>query len=79
MGPARDLLLSSLADSVLPFLRRSLEDVVYEILDRRRVPSRGDFEDLEQRHARLKAELARLTREVEGLKAAAAQGGAITP
>jgi predicted nucleic acid-binding Zn-ribbon protein len=46
MGSARDFLSSSMADALLPSLKRSFEDVVYETLDQRQVPTRTDFKDL---------------------------------
>lgn len=46
MGSARDFISSSMADALLPALRRSFEDVVYETLDHRQVPTRTDFKDL---------------------------------
>jgi len=46
MGTSRDFVVSALADAVLPLLRRSMEDVVYETLDDRSVPTRADFKDL---------------------------------
>ena len=46
MGTSRDFVASTLADALLPLLRRSMEDVVYETLDDRSVPTRADFKDL---------------------------------
>lgn len=46
MGSARDFLSSSVADAILPALRRPFEDVVYETLDNRQVPTRTDFKEL---------------------------------
>ncbi len=46
MGSLSDFLQSSTSDAMLPFFRRTLEDLVYEILNERRVPTRTDFQDL---------------------------------
>ena len=69
MGTARDLAASTLVDSILPYLHRALEDVVYQVLDQRRVPTRSDFTELERRHADTKAELARLRVRLSELEA----------
>lgn len=45
MGGTRELLGNVLADSLLPLLRRPMEDVVYETLDRRDVPSRAEVHE----------------------------------
>jgi hypothetical protein len=46
MGMSRDFVTSTLADAILPLLKRSMEDVVYETLDDRSIPTRADFKDL---------------------------------
>ena len=46
MGTSRDFVTSALADSLLPLFKRSMEDVVYETLDDRAVPTRADFKDM---------------------------------
>ncbi len=68
MGTVRDLVTSSIIDSALPYLRRGLEDVVYEVLDKREVPSRTDFLEQQQAHKRLKAELGRVRKRVLALE-----------
>ena len=60
MSGVRDYLLTSLSDSLLPLLRRSLEDVVYEILDHRGVPSRTDFRELADTVSKLRQEASSL-------------------
>lgn len=57
MGSARDFLSSSMADALLPALRRSFEDVIYETLDERQVPSRTDFKDLRDQVNGLRGQL----------------------
>ena len=46
MGMSRDFFASTFADALLPLFRRSMEDVVYETLDGRSVPTRSDFKDI---------------------------------
>ncbi len=46
MSTARDFVSSTLADGLLPLFQRAFEDVVYETLDKRAVPTRADFKDI---------------------------------
>lgn len=57
MSSARDYFTSSMADALLPSLRRSFEDVVYETLDHRQVPTRTDFKDLRDQLNGLRGQL----------------------
>jgi predicted nucleic acid-binding Zn-ribbon protein len=68
MGTARDLITSSMVDSLLPYLERALEDVIYEVLDRRRVPTQSDFESLQKRTRQLESELAQLRKRIGELE-----------
>ncbi len=83
MGTTRDLLASTLVDSALPYLERALEDVIYEVLDRRRVPTRTDYEQLRERQARLESQVGVLRKRVAELEAQLESredyGGTITP
>jgi hypothetical protein len=45
MSTTRDFVASTVTDTLLPLFRRSFEDVVYETLDKRQVPTRADFKD----------------------------------
>lgn len=57
MSSARDFFTSSMADALLPSLKRSLEDVVYETLDQRQVPTRTDFKELRDQLNGLRGQL----------------------
>jgi len=46
MASRRDYLRSLLSDAMLPLTRQVLEDVVMEVLNDRRVPTRTDFQEL---------------------------------
>lgn len=67
MSNARDFFTSSMADALLPSLRRSFEDVVYETLDHRQVPTRTDFKDLRDQLNALRGQLAGSTGGVKKL------------
>lgn len=74
MGSTRDFVAATLADAMLPLFRRSMEDVVYETLDERQVPSRTDFKDLRDLVNNLRGQVSgtssgvkRLAEAIEGL------------
>ena len=46
MGVTRDFVAATIADALLPTFRRSIEDIIYEALDRRQIPTRTDFKEL---------------------------------
>jgi hypothetical protein len=69
VGTARELVSSSLVDSLLPYMERALEDVIYEILDRRRVPTRTDLDALQQRQSQLESQVGVLRKRVSELEA----------
>lgn len=46
MSSTTDFIAATLADALLPFFRRPVEDVVLETLDQRQVPTRTDFKEL---------------------------------
>lgn len=73
MAGTRDFLLSNLTDSLLPVLRRSLEDVVYDILDRRGIPSRTDFKEAQETISRLRHEVSVLEARLKALEDQAAR------
>ena len=46
MSSTRDFVASTVADGMIPYLRRPVEDIIYETLDQRQVPTRTDFREL---------------------------------
>ncbi len=46
MGSLSDFIRSASSDSMLPFLKQALTDVVMEVLGERQVPTRTDFREL---------------------------------
>jgi hypothetical protein len=46
MGSTRDFITATLADAIAPSFRRPVEDIIYETLDRRQIPTRTDFKEL---------------------------------
>ena len=77
MSSARDFFTSSFADALLPSLKRSLEDVVYETLDQRQVPTRTDFKELRDQLNGLRGQLTGATAGVKKLADEAEAGAAL--
>jgi hypothetical protein len=71
MRSTRDFIAATLSDAALPVLRRPVEDVIYETLDRKQIPSRTDFKELRDLAHSLRGQLAGAT---GGVKKVAAQG-----
>lgn len=46
MGATRDFVSATVADALLPAFRRPVEDIIYETLDRRQIPTRTDFKEM---------------------------------
>lgn len=46
MSSTRDYVAATLADALLPMMRRPVEDVIYETIDRRQMPTRTDFTEI---------------------------------
>ena len=65
MGTTRDFFASGLADTLLPLLRRSMEDTVYETLDDRQVPTRTDFKEVRDLVNALRGQVGGATKGIE--------------
>lgn len=46
MGVTKDFIKATIADAMTPTFRRPMEDLIYETLDRRQIPTRTDFKEL---------------------------------
>lgn len=83
MGQARDFILSTVSDALLPRLKPLLEDVVLELLGDRQVPTRTDFQELRDLANNLRGQVSgaaatttRLRTQVEALEASLRQNEA---
>ena len=74
MSSSRDFLAATVADAALPLLRRPVEDLIYETLDTRQVPSRTDFKELRDLVNNLRGQLVGAT---GGLRRLVEQGEGI--
>ena len=69
MGTTRDFIASGMADLLLPLLRRSMEDSVYETLDSRQVPTRTDFKEVRDLVNSLRGQVSGTTNAIERIVA----------
>ena len=46
MGSTMDFISATLTDAVAPKFRRPVEDIIYETIDRKQIPTRTDFQEL---------------------------------
>lgn len=74
MSSTRDFVAATLADATLPLLRRPVEDLIYETLDTRQIPSRTDFKELRDLVNNLRGQLGGVT---GGIKRLADQAEAL--
>jgi len=65
MGTTRDFIASGMADLLLPLLRRSMEDSVYETLDSRQIPTRTDFKEIRDLVNSLRGQVTGTTNAIE--------------
>jgi len=68
MNPLSQLLLRRLRDRLIPTIRRTAEDVVFEVIERKGIPSRTEFRqalaDVEEKDRLLES----AREELEGLR-----------
>ena len=57
MADKRDYMQFPVLDRLVPLFRRPLEDIVYEVLDRRQVPDRADLREIDARIGTVSAEI----------------------
>ena len=69
MGTTRDFIASGMADLLLPLLRRSMEDSVYETLDNRQIPTRTDFKEVRDLVNSLRGHVSGTTNAIERIMA----------
>ncbi len=67
MGSTRDFVAATVADQLLPWFRRPVEDVIYETIDRRQIPTRTDFKELRDLVNNLRGQLTGATGGVKRL------------
>lgn len=67
MGSTRDFVAATVADQMLPYLRRPVEDVIYEVIDQRQIPTRTDFKELRDLVNNLRGQLTGATGGVKRL------------
>jgi len=68
MGPLSDLVLRSLRERVMPLLQRTAEDVVLEVIERKGIPSRTEFNKVLSRTKEQERLLESVRKEIHNLK-----------
>lgn len=68
MAGLANSVLGGLADKVIPIIQTPVEDIVYEVLDQKGLPTRAEVRDIRGRLERLEKVLGDLTTVVEGLR-----------
>ncbi len=64
MSTISNFLLANLAERLTPLLQTPVEDIVYEILDRKGLPTRSEIRDLKNRLERIDEEVKELTEQL---------------
>ena len=75
MSSKKDFAGALIGDALLPFIRRPVEDVIYQTIDERQIPNRSDFKDLRDLANGLRGQLTgattgvrRLAQQIEALE-----------
>ncbi len=68
MGPLSDLILRSLRERLMPLLQRTAEDVVLEVIERKEIPSRTEFQKVLSRTGEQERLLESVRDEIDQLK-----------
>jgi hypothetical protein len=72
MSTISNFLLANLAERLTPLLQTPVEDIVYEILDRKGLPTRSEIRDLKNRLERIDEEVKELTDQLARVRELAA-------
>ena len=64
MSTISNFMLANLAERLTPLLQTPVEDIVYEILDRKGLPTRSEIRDLKNRLERIDEEVKKLNEEL---------------
>ena len=68
MGSTLDFISATMADAISPKLRRPVEDIIYETIDRKQIPTRTDFSELRNIVNSLRSQSTNSTRGISKLK-----------
>jgi len=76
MSTISNFMLANLAERLTPLLQTPVEDIVYEILDRKGLPTRSEIRDLKNRLERIDEEVKKLNEQLTKLREVAAKAPA---
>ena len=68
MGSTLDFIGATLADALSPQFRRPVEDIIYETIDRKQIPTRTDFTELRNTINSLRSQSTGAQKGIEKLK-----------
>ena len=68
MGTLRSLVFGGVAERLVPVLHTPVEDIIYEVLDQKGLPSRSEVRDLRNKLERLETSVGEMTAALEGIR-----------
>ncbi len=68
MGSLRSLVFGGVAERLVPVLHTPVEDIIYEVLDQKGLPSRSEVRDLKNKLERLESSVGEMTEALEGIR-----------
>ena len=79
MSTVSNFFLANLAERLTPLLQTPVEDIVYEILDRKGLPTRSEIRDLRNRLERMDESIKELNEQLAKARTAAPAAAAAAP
>ena len=76
MGGMLNLVLGGVADRLVPVMQTPVEDIIYEVLDQKGLPTRSEVRDLRNKLDRLEKTIGDLSGAIEGLRSDVEQASA---
>ncbi len=68
VGTLKSLVFGGVAERLVPVLHTPVEDIIYEVLDQKGLPSRSEVRDLRNKLERLEASVGQMTEALEGIQ-----------
>jgi hypothetical protein len=68
VGTLKSLVFGGVAERLVPVLHTPVEDIIYEVLDQKGLPSRSEVRDLRNKLERLETSVSQMTEALEGIR-----------
>lgn len=68
MGTLTSFVFGGVAERLVPVLHTPVEDIIYEVLDQKGLPSRSEVRDLKNKLERLESSVGQMTEALEGIR-----------